>query len=161
MNTWWVRNLVCLSADQRAENHLENSGVVARRVTHVARRGIFVWNWALEYQHRWNHQDRRRFHQCLHLHVRYDPGPGKSHTRDRRTFQDAWGESRRTAPAEEVKRGDEVDQDTRPLDPSSSSTGPDPKRLKPITTTDVENLAHRMDEETSLRNPASFASFGS
>ena len=30
------------------------------------------------------------------------PGPGKSHTRECKTYQDAWDESRRTAPAEEA-----------------------------------------------------------
>ena len=47
-------------------------------------------------------------------------------------FEDAWEESRtcgRRAPEEEVKRGDEADQDTRPLDPGSSSVDPDPKRF--------------------------------
>ena len=72
-------------------------------------------------------------------------------------FEDAWKESRtcgRRATAEEVKRGDEADQDTRPLDPSSSSTDPDPKRFKPTIMTNVENLAEQMDEDTSLRTPA-------
>ena len=33
------------------------------------------------------------------------PGPGKSHTRECKTYQDAWDESRRTALTEEAKRG--------------------------------------------------------
>ena len=32
------------------------------------------------------------------------PGPGKSHTRECKTYQDAWEDSRRTASAEEVRR---------------------------------------------------------
>ena len=48
------------------------------------------------------------------------PGPGKSHTRECKTYQDAWDESRRTSSAEEAKRGI-GDPDTRPLDPSGSS----------------------------------------
>ena len=85
------------------------------------------------------------------------PDPGTSDTRECKVFQDALGESRtcgRRATAEEVKRGDEADQETRLLDPSSSSTDPDPKRLKPTTMTDVENLAEQMDEDTSLRTLA-------
>ena len=47
------------------------------------------------------------------------PGPGKSHTRECKTYQDAWDVSRRTASAEEAKRGIAVAAypDTRPLDP--------------------------------------------
>ena len=56
--------------------------------------------------------------------------PGKSHTRECKTYQVAWDESRRTASAEEAKRGIVGDPDTRPLDPSSSSTDPNPKRPK-------------------------------
>ena len=55
------------------------------------------------------------------------------------TYQDAWDESRRTASAEEAKRGIVGDPDTRPLDPSSSSTDPNPKRSKTISVTDNEN----------------------
>ena len=81
------------------------------------------------------------------------PAPAKSHTRECKAFLDAWQECRtcgRRATAEEVKRRDEVDQDTRPLDPSSSSQTLDPKRFKPTTMIDVENLAGQMDEDTSL-----------
>ena len=67
------------------------------------------------------------------------PGPGKSHTRECKTYQDAWEDSRRTASAEEAKRGIVGDPDTRPLDPSSSS--------KTTSVTDNENLANRMDED--------------
>ena len=48
------------------------------------------------------------------------PGPGKTHTRECKTYQDAWEDSRRTASAEEARRGIVGDPDTRPLDPSSS-----------------------------------------
>ena len=59
------------------------------------------------------------------------PGPEKSHTRECKTYQDVRDESRRTASsAEEAKRGIVGDPDTRPLDPSSSSTDPNPKRPK-------------------------------
>ena len=47
------------------------------------------------------------------------PGAGKPHTRQCKTYQDAWDESHRTAPAEEAKRGIVGDLGTRPLDPSS------------------------------------------
>ena len=83
--------------------------------------------------------------------------PGNSHTRECKTFQDAWEESRtcgRRATAEVVNRGGEADQDTRTVDPCSSSTDPDPKQSKITTMTDVENLAEEMDEDTSLRTPA-------
>ena len=46
------------------------------------------------------------------------PGPGKSHTRECKTYQDAWDERRRTASVEEAKRGIVGDPDTRPLDPT-------------------------------------------
>ena len=110
-----------LRADHFAENHLENSGAVARRVRH----GV--------------HSKALRIAQ---------------HTREWKTYQDARVEGGRTATAEEVKRGVEVDQDTRPPDPSSSSTDPDPRRLRRTTVTDVETPAHQMDEDTSLRTPA-------
>ena len=64
-------------------------------------------------------------------------------------FQDVWEESRRTATTEEVQRGAVADPDTRALNPSSSSTD-----VKPDTATDVENMADKMDEDTSLRTPA-------
>ena len=64
------------------------------------------------------------------------PGPGKSHTRQCKTYQDAWDESRRTASAEEAKRGVAADPDTRPLDPSGSSMDPEPKRTKTTSVTD-------------------------
>ena len=47
------------------------------------------------------------------------PGPGKSHTRECKTYQDAWEDSRRTASAEEARHGIVRDSDTRSLDPSS------------------------------------------
>ena len=71
------------------------------------------------------------------------PSPWKSHTRECKTYQDAWDESRRTASAEEAKRGIVGDPDTRPLDPSSSSTDPNPKTSKTTSVTDNENLANQ------------------
>ena len=56
------------------------------------------------------------------------PGPEKSHTRECKSYRDAWDESRRTVSAEEAKRGIVGDPDTRPLDPSGSSLDPEPKR---------------------------------
>ena len=56
------------------------------------------------------------------------PVQGSPHTRECKTYQDAWEDSRRTASAEEARRGIGRDPDTRPLDPSSSSTDPNPKR---------------------------------
>ena len=82
------------------------------------------------------------------------PGPGKSHTRECKTYQDAWDESRRTASTEEAKRGIVGDRDTRPLDPSSSSTDPNPQRPKTNSVTDNENLVYRMDEDNFRRGPA-------
>ena len=82
------------------------------------------------------------------------PGPGKSHTRECKTYQDAWEDSRRTASAEEARRGIVGDLDTRPLDPSSSSTDPNPKRSKITSLTDDDSLANQMDEDNFQRGPA-------
>ena len=82
------------------------------------------------------------------------PGPVKSHTRECKTYQDAWDESRRTASAEEAKRGVVADPDTRPLDQSGSLMDPEPKRTKITSVTDNENLADRMDEDNFRRRPA-------
>ena len=68
-------------------------------------------------------------------------------------LQDAWDESRRTASAEEAKRGDVADPDTRPLDPSGSSMDLEPKR-RTKTTSVTENLLDRMDEDNFRRTPA-------
>ena len=68
--------------------------------------------------------------------------------------RDALDESRRTASAEEAKRGTVGDPDTRSLDPSSSSTDPNPKRTKWTSLTDEENLADHMDEDNFRRRPA-------
>ena len=56
-------------------------------------------------------------------------------------------DSRRTASAEEARRGIVGDPDTQPLDPSSSSTDPNPKRSKTTSVTD-DSLANQMDEDT-------------
>ena len=50
--------------------------------------------------------------------------PGKSHTRECKTYQDAWDEGRRTAAAEEANREVAAGPVARPLNPSSSSTDP-------------------------------------
>ena len=68
-------------------------------------------------------------------HVRRPVG-GSSHSRECKSYQDAWDESRRTASAEEAKRGIVGDPDTRPLDPSGSSLDPEPKRTKTTSVTD-------------------------
>ena len=57
-------------------------------------------------------------------------------------------ESRRTATAEEVKRGVVADPDTRALDRSSSSVD-----VKPATEADVESSTDRMDEDSELLQP--------
>ena len=54
-----------------------------------------------------------------------------------------------------MKRGIVPDPDTRALDPSSSSTD-----ASPGVTTDVENSAGQMEEDTSLKAPAIFSSVG-
>ena len=72
------------------------------------------------------------------------PGPGKSHTCECKSCQDAWDESRRTASAEETKHGIVGGPDTRPQDPSSSSTDPNPKRSK-------NNLCDRQRETRRTR----------
>ena len=82
------------------------------------------------------------------------PSLGKSHTLEFKTCQHVWEESGRTATAEEVKRGVAVVPDTRTLDPSSSSTDLNLKRLKPTTANGIESWADQMDEDTSLRRPA-------
>ena len=48
-NTWWRRNMVCLSADEFAENILENSGADVKRSKLEGRSGILTWKWILEY----------------------------------------------------------------------------------------------------------------
>ena len=82
------------------------------------------------------------------------PSPVKSHTRECRSYQDAWDESRRRASAEEAKRGIVADTDTRPLDPSGSPLDPEPKRTKTTSATDNENPADQMDEDNFRRGPA-------
>ena len=116
--------MVCLCADQFAENLLESSGAL--------RIGAF-----------WSEIGRTL--GCLACET---PGPVKSHTRECRLYQDAWEESRRTASAEEAKRGNVADPDTRPLDPSGSSTVPEPKRTKTTSATDNENPTDQLDEDS-------------
>ena len=72
--------MVCLSADQFAENLLESSGADAKRSKLEGRSGILTWKWILEYlDHLWLHvqmkgcrQQRHSgiFPQYLHLHLR-------------------------------------------------------------------------------------------
>ena len=47
-NTWWRRSMVCLSADQFAENLLENNGVDVKRSKLEGRSGILTWKWTPE-----------------------------------------------------------------------------------------------------------------
>ena len=54
------------------------------------------------------------------------------------------------ARAEEAKRGVVEDPDSRPLNPSSSSTDPKPK----TTADDAENTQNRMDVHSFQRTPA-------
>ena len=61
-----------------------------------------------------------------------------THTRECKTYQDAWDESRQTAAAE-AKREVAADPDPRPLNQSSSSTDPEPKRTTTTTEEDAEN----------------------
>ena len=75
---WWGRNMVCSSADQFAENHLENNGVDVKRSKLEGRSGILTWKWILEYPDQlWNHVEmkecrrhRWKFLQYLHLNLR-------------------------------------------------------------------------------------------
>ena len=43
------RNMVCLSADQFAENLLESNGADVKRSKLEGRSGISTWKWTLEY----------------------------------------------------------------------------------------------------------------
>ena len=72
--------MVCSSADQFAENHLESNGVDVKRLKLEARSGILRWKWILEYPDQlWNCVETRecrleryrwKFLQYLHLHLR-------------------------------------------------------------------------------------------
>ena len=165
-NTWWERNMVCLSADQFAENPPGEQW--SRRDTMEAR-GT-KWNFDVEMDSGIpgptleprrdegmptgaapmeiptapppapppEEQVPEIRSQGVHAktlrigdfwsEIGRSPGcaacetlgPGKSHTRECKTYQDAWEDSRRTASAEEARRGIVGDPDTRPLDPSSS-----------------------------------------
>ena len=77
MNTWWGRNMVCLSADQFAENLLESSGADVKWSRLERRNEILMWKKALE--HLWLHvqmkgcrqrRHRAKFPQHHHLHLR-------------------------------------------------------------------------------------------
>ena len=79
MNTWWRRNMVCLSADQFAENLMESSRADVKRSRLEGRNEILMWKWTLEHQdHLWLHvqmkgcrqqRHRVRFPQYLRLHL--------------------------------------------------------------------------------------------
>ena len=56
--------------------------------------------------------------------------------------------------AEEARGGIVGDPDTRPLDPSSSSTDPNPKRSKTTSVTENDSLANQMDEDNFQRGLA-------
>ena len=75
-------------------------------------------------------------------------------TRECKAHQHAWEESRHTARTEEAKRGFDEDPDTRPLNPSSSSTDPQPKRSKTDTSADVVNTPDQMDVDSFQMSPA-------
>ena len=47
MNTWWVRNLVCSSADQVVGNILKSSGAAVKRSRLETRNGILILVWTL------------------------------------------------------------------------------------------------------------------
>ena len=65
-NTWWERNMVCLSADQSAENLLESSGIDEKRWKLEAR-SILTWKWILEYPDQlWNRVEMRECRQERH-----------------------------------------------------------------------------------------------
>ena len=49
MNTWWERSMVCLNADQFAENLLESNGADVKRSKLEGRSGTLTWKWTLEY----------------------------------------------------------------------------------------------------------------
>ena len=67
--------MVCLSADQFAENLLENNGVDVKRSKLEGRSGILTWKWIQEYLDQlWNHVETRdcrqqryqwKFLQCV------------------------------------------------------------------------------------------------
>ena len=81
-NTWWGRNMVCSSADQFAENHMESNAADVKRLKLEGRIGILTWKWTLEYPDRlWNQVEtrecrqqrpRRKFPQYLQLHLRLE-----------------------------------------------------------------------------------------
>ena len=76
-------------------------------------------------------------------------------TREYEAHQEAWEESRARgtgATSEEVKHRQETDPNTRPLDPSSSSRDPDPKRVEPGD----EDRTDRMDEGACWSAPIGF-----
>ena len=88
---------------------------------------------------------------------RETPRPGKSHAHEMQDVSRCLGRE----PPNSISGGGEFaelpgDPDTRPLDPSSSSTDPNPKRSKTTFVTDNENLEEPdecggQDEDGDLR----------
>ena len=162
----------CLSADQSVGNLLESSGAAVKRSRLEERNGIWLLVWTLEYLDLpWNHVEMKRYHleqfsdrfQRYHrqhlrhnLTVTYPKCVNKECMRktECKAHQDAWEESRQTAAAEEAKRGVAKDPDSRPLNPSSSSMDPEPKRTKTATGADAENAPDQMDVDRFQRTPA-------
>ena len=59
--------MVCLSADQFAENLLESNGADAKRSRLEGRNGILTWEWTLEYlDHLWLHVQMKGCRQRRH-----------------------------------------------------------------------------------------------
>ena len=82
------------------------------------------------------------------------PDLDKSHTRECKAHQDAWEESGQTAAAEEAKRGFAKDPDSRPLNPSSCSVDPEPRRTKTATGADAGTAPDQMNMYSFRRTPA-------
>ena len=76
MNTWWVRSLVCLCADQFVENLLESTGAAVKRLRLEERNRTSMSEWTLEYLDRlWNHVEMKKclqqqFNQRFQRHLR-------------------------------------------------------------------------------------------
>ena len=64
---WWRRSMLCLSADQLAENLLESSGADVKRSKLEGRHGILMWKCTLECLDRmWFHVQMKRCRQRRH-----------------------------------------------------------------------------------------------
>ena len=71
-SSWWGRSMVCVSADQSAENLLVSSGADVKRSKPKGRRGVLTWKLRLHVQMKRCRQRRygMKFPQYLHLHLR-------------------------------------------------------------------------------------------